>query len=213
MSLAIGRTVFAACGALSLAGIWLGPLPDVAAHSFSAHMAMHMGVVAVGTPLLALGLAGGRFDPVRLRPALFPPIPISLLELAVVWAWHMPALHDAARHSSLGLVLEQGSFAASGLLVWLSAFGGTPPAIRRRAAGLVALLLTSMHMTLLGALLALAPRPLYPHHGWPEGRTPLADQHLGGAIMLVVGGIAYLAGGLGLATRLLLPGRARGLRP
>src|SRR5690606_25577673 len=149
--------------------------------------------------------AGGRHDPVRRLPGVFAPVPASVVELLVVWGWHAPALHDAARSTAGALVLEQGMFLASGLLVWLAAFGGGA-ALRaeRRAAGVVALLLTSMHMTLLGALLALPPRPLYAHVGAGGGTlTPLQDQHLGGAIMLTVGGAAYLAGGLALTVGLL----------
>lgn len=188
-------------GVLALAALWLGPLPELARHSFSAHMTLHMGVVALAAPLLALGLAGGRLDPVRRVPGLFPPIPLSVVELAVVWAWHAPALHHAARHRADALLVEQGTFLLAGLLVWLSAFGGAPEQREgRAAAGVVALLLTSMHMTLLGALLALGPRPLYTHEAGP---TPLGDQHLGGAIMLIVGGIAYLLGGLWLTGALL----------
>lgn len=190
-------------GLLLLAVFWGGPLPRLAAVSFSAHMAMHMGIVAVVAPLLALGIAGGSFDPVRRAPRLFPPIPLSILELAAVWGWHAPALHQVARSTAWGLVAEQGTFLTAGLLVWLSAFGGGATlAAERRGAGVAALLLTSMHMTLLGALLALTPRALY-------GRIelcpfpPLEDQHLGGAIMLLVGGLAYLAGGLGLTAALL----------
>lgn len=191
-----------ALGAAALALLWLGPLPGLAAHSFSAHMTMHMGVVAVAAPLLALGLAGGRFDPVRRAPALFPPVPLSLVELAVVWAFHAPALHHAARGGAAGFALEQAAFLASGLLVWLSVLGGDPARRDERAgAGVAALLLTSMHMTLLGALLALTPRALYHHAG--GGLTPLEDQHLGGAIMLAVGGVVYLAGGLWLMAALL----------
>ena len=59
------RRGFLTLGLLILAGIWLGPLPQLAQHSFSAHMAMHMGVVAIAAPFLALGIAGGSFDPVR----------------------------------------------------------------------------------------------------------------------------------------------------
>jgi putative membrane protein len=73
----------------------------------------------------------------------------------------------------------------------------------RTAAGIVGLLLTAMHMTLLGALLALAPRPLYAHLEGVSRLTPLEDQHLGGAIMLLTGGVAYLAGGLWLTAGLL----------
>ena len=191
-------------GLLLLTAVWLGPLPERAVQSFAAHMTMHMGVVALAAPLLALGIAGGTRDPVRKAPALFAPIPISLVELFIVWAWHAPVLHHAARHSLMGLVIEQSLFLLSGLLVWLSAFGGEPrQRSNRAAAGIIALLLTSMHMTLLGALLALPLRPLYAHAGGIAGLTPLQDQQLGGAIMLVVGGVSYLLGGLWLTTRLL----------
>jgi putative membrane protein len=58
-------------------------------------------------------------------------------------------------------------------------------------------------MTFLGALLALAPRPLYTHVAQFAGLTQLEDQHLGGAIMLVVGGVSYLGGGLWLTASLV----------
>jgi putative membrane protein len=194
-------------GLLILAAVWFGPLPQLAHQAFFAHMTMHMGVVAIAAPLLAVGIAGARLDPVRKLPVLLAPIPVSLAELIVVWAWHTPALHYLARHTFSGLLAEQGTFLLSGLLVWLSAFGGEPSRrASRSAAGLVALLLTSMHMTLLGALLALSPRALYAHAGGLSGLTPLEDQHLGGAIMLVVGGLSYLIGGLVLAAGLLRVG-------
>ena len=201
-----------ALGVLALAGAWLGPLPALAPEYFSAHMTLHMAVVAVAAPLIALGLAGGRLDPALRFPRLFSPIPASVVELVVVWAWHAPALHRAARADEAGLLAEQAMFLAAGLLVWMSAFGGGAGGAGSRAgAGVVALLLTSMHMTLLGALLALSPRPLYA--GGASGlhaHAALDEQHLGGAIMLLVGGASYLAGGLWLSATLL---RARAARP
>jgi putative membrane protein len=197
-----------------LAAAWLGPLPDLAQGSFSAHMTMHMAVVALAAPLLALGLSGTAIDPARVSPRLFAPIPASIIELVVVWAWHAPALHHAARHQPLTLALEQASFLAAGLLLWIAVLGGDREQRRvRAAAGVVGLLMTSMHMTLLGALFALSPRLLYPHlTGAAPGMAPLADQHLGGAIMLLVGGMSYLAGGLWMMAGLLraeLGGRAQ----
>ena len=191
-------------GLLVLAVIWLGPLPHIASNAFFAHMIMHMGVVAVAAPLIALGIAGERFDPIRKAPRLFAPIAASMVELLVVWAWHAPALHHAARHQAPALVAEQGMFLVTGLFMWLSAFGGDDWNNRaRRGAGVIGLLLTSMHMTLLGALLALTPRPLYAHAAGFAGLTSIEDQHLGGAIMLAVGGVSYLAGGLWLMGHLM----------
>lgn len=199
------RTTMLTAGVVVLAIAWLGPLPALARWSFSAHMTMHMAVVAVAAPFIALGVSTGRFDPVRTKPGLFAPIPASIAELIVVWAWHTPTLHHAARHETWALVLEQSSFLAAGLFLWMAVLGGHR-ALRepRRGAGVVALLFTSMHMTLLGALFALAPRPLYGHaaHG-PADLSSLADQHFGGAIMLLVGAAAYMIGGLLLMVGLL----------
>lgn len=206
-------------GGSALALAWLAPLEPLVPGPFSRFMLMHVGVVAVAAPLIALGIAGGRLDPIRAMSTggaagltaaclglLFAPLTASVIELLVVWGWHAPALHEAARSSPLVLGIEQTSFLLAGLLVWLSAFGGEDsPRSRRRGEGVVALLLTSMHMTLLGALLALPPRPLY---AAGSAASSLADQHLGGALMIGVGGVAYLAGGLALTLGLLRgPGR------
>jgi len=200
-------------GLLTLCIAWSGSLSALSPGPFTAHMSMHMAVVGVAAPLIALGLAGGRWDPVRKLPRLFAPVPASMVELVAVWVWHAPALHHAARHAAAPLLLEQATFLLSGLLVWLAAFGGDASARANRAgSGVLALLLTSMHMTLLGALLALAPRPLYEHAVAALAHaslTPLQDQHLGGAIMLLVGGASYLSGGLWLARILLRDARTQ----
>lgn len=204
------QTAFLIAGLGTLGAAWLGPLPILAERAFFAHMTMHMTVVAVASPLIALGIAGGRFDPVCKFPSFFAPIPASILELLVVWGWHAPALHHAARHSTIGFVAEQGTFLFTGLLLWLSVFGGSSRITGNRGgAGVAALLLTSMHMTLLGALLALTPRPLYAHADVSLQLSALGDQQLGGAIMIGVGGISYLAGGLWVTIGLL---RARPLK-
>jgi putative membrane protein len=198
------RQVSLVLGASVLLAAWLGPLPSLSQRSFAAHMAMHVSVIAIAAPLLAVGVAGGRADPARRVPALFMALPASVVELVVVWAWHAPALHHAARHDTALLVAEQASFLAAGLLVWLSACGGAPSR-ERAAAGIGGLLLTSMHMTLLGVLLAGASRPLYAHPGAMTvfGLTPLQDQQLGGVLMLAVGGAVYLGGALLLLAGLL----------
>jgi putative membrane protein len=176
-------------------------------------MIVHMSVVAGAAPLLSYAVAGGRFDPVRRAPAVFSAMLASLVELGVVWLWHTPLLHAAARQNSGALIAEQATFLLSGIYLWVSAFGGGPETRRARgAAGVGALLLTVMHMTLLGALLALSPRPLYAGLHGHAGMSPLDDQHLGGAVMIVVGGVSYLAGGLWLSFEVLNGALPRGSR-
>lgn len=201
------RPIAAGAALTILALLWLGPLLTTDAESFTAHMIAHMGVVAVAAPLLAIGVAGTRFDP--LRGHRFAPLAIiaSLAELIVVWAWHAPALRELARSSSLATAVEQASFLIVGLVLWLSCFGYDPAGRdRRNAAGVIGLLMTSIHMTLLGVLLALTTRPLYgtePVTCLGYTLSAVVDQQLGGILMLLIGAAVYLAGGLALAARLL----------
>lgn len=210
------RPVYFALGVAVLFALWVWPLPQLGGPPFSVHMAMHMALVTVAAPLLSLGVAGGRLDPVLRAPSWFAAVPASMLELVAVWAWHVPALHHAARTHPAAYALEQVTFLVAGVFLWASALGGGPNLRRARlTGGVTGLLLTAMHMTLLGALLALAPRVLYAHgdggahgHGGAPLLTPLLDQQLGGAIMLLVGGVAYLTGGLALVADALRHRRA-----
>lgn len=184
---------------------WAGPLPGMIPGSFAAHMALHMIVVGIGVPLLAAGIAPALAGRGPLRSQLVLPIAVSLVDFVIVWGWHAPALHHASRTNGWALATEQASFALVSLLVWLVALAGTAETRRVAAmAGAMALFFTSMHMTLLGALIGLAPRPIYGEHLHHGGfLAPLADQQLGGVIMLAIGGVIYLCGGLMLMARVL----------
>ncbi|MEY8840445.1 cytochrome c oxidase assembly protein [Cribrihabitans sp. XS_ASV171] len=182
------RTVPAIAALLMLAGIWF---PDWEAYlgAFPAHMLRHMGLVALAAPLLVLALpAVGR---------IAPPVAIAAaIEFAVVWAFHLPLAHATTQSGGVWYLFEQALFLAAGVAVWASALPPSP-----RLAGAVGLLLTSMHMTLLGALLILAPKDLYAEIC---GRAPdLSGQQLGGILMLAMGTPAYLFGGLALTASAL----------
>jgi putative membrane protein len=198
--------LFIGLGLALLLAAWAGPLPRLVPESFAAHMALHMGIVGIAIPVLAAGLAPMLADHPYLRSQLVLPIVISLFDLVVVWGWHTPALHHASRSSSWMLAYEQASFALAALLVWILALAA-PKGRREGAAlaGALALFFTSMHMTLLGALIGLAPRPIYPGHAHhsPFGLSEMADQQVVGVIMLAIGGVIYLLGGLLLVARAL----------
>lgn len=154
--------------------------------TFTSHMAWHMLLVAGLVPAGCALVRGTRFDPVLRAPVMFSPLLACLIEFIVVWAWHVPALHDAARHHWAWWAAEQGSFAAAACYLWLSILGGAADRLRIRAMwSSIALALTFAHMTMLGVLVALAPRPLYAH-------TPgLVDQQMGGAVMIAAGALLY----------------------
>lgn len=194
-----------------LFGAWL---LAAAGAGMTGHMAAHMAAVAVAAPLVAYGIAASRVDPAMRFPTVVTPLAMSLLELVVVWGWHLPAARAFAASSPVGLVLEQGMFFTTGLLLWSACLGAREAAnSARRAAGVGALLLTTMHMTLLGVLIALAPRPLFAGHGHSLlGLDPLADQQAAGVVMLLVGGGSYLLGGLLLLAGMLRSAPAKAAR-
>ncbi|MGF6178658.1 cytochrome c oxidase assembly protein [Ensifer sp. 4252] len=185
--------------------------------AFSGHMGAHMVLVAIIAPLAACAVSGTWLDPT----ASWHPgsaLLLSFVEFAVVWVWHVPLMRDLAEVSIGMRLLELAAFLVAGSLLWLACLGrGRKGEVA--LGGAVALLLTSMHMTLLGVLLTMAPRPLY---GSADVTclgllmTASQDQQLGGIVMLLMGAIIYLAGGVGLVAKLVRtpdvrPGKGQGL--
>lgn len=188
------RTGAALLAALALALAWVAPLGSWLA-PFPAHMLAHMTLVAVAAPLLVLAFPGA-FDRLRV-----PALAGAVVEFLIVWGWHLPALHGAARLDPGWHLAEQALFLLGGLAVWVGALRAAEP-----LAGAGALLLTSMHMTLLGALLVLSNADLYAAYcGTPPD---LFGQRLGGLLMLGIGTPVYLLGGLWLTSLRLREGAA-----
>jgi putative membrane protein len=186
-----------AIGIVILASLWIPLGLGMDRASFAGHMLVHMGVVVIAAPVIALAVSGTNYDICR-RFTWVAPLPASLIELVIVWTWHAPFMREWAEVSFLGALIEQACFLAGGVLLWLACLN---TAHGQRLAGVFALLLTSMHMTLLGVLLTMAPRPLYGSDAVTCLGVVLSaeqDQQTGGVIMLVLGAAAYLAGGMAL---------------
>ncbi|QCL97840.1 cytochrome c oxidase assembly protein [Agrobacterium tumefaciens] len=170
--------------------------------SFTSHMVIHMGIVAFAAPIIALSMTGSTYRKKMPLVKRLTTMPASVIELVVVWFWHSPAIRAAADASFILSVSEQISFFAAGLLLWYVCLQPR----EGRLAGATGLLFTFMHMTLLGVLIALAPRPLYGEgdvtcFGIPLSAT--SDQQTGGVLMLVASAFSYLVGGLVLVAGLL----------
>ncbi|MDW4500183.1 cytochrome c oxidase assembly protein [Sulfitobacter sp. D35] len=170
-------------GLALLALLWLSPLPALAAGSIVLHMVLHLAIIAVVPALLAPRL------PVTVTPVFLAAA--VALEMLVVWGWHSPAAHLWARLSPEGLVLEQGSFLLAGLLLWSAARSAGP------YAGAAVMLATVMHMTLLGAIIGLAPRLVYGDICAEYlGLDALEEQQVAGALMALGGGCFFLMAAL-----------------
>jgi len=132
---------------------------------------------------------------------LTAPLNATLAHGAAIWVWHLPLLFVAAVSHVAVHRLQHLSFLITALLFWYSM-------LRRAQAGaaLWHTFFTMLHTSLLGALLALAARPLFwapATDALSSGLTPLEDQQLGGVLMWVPAGTVYAAAVLVFASRWL----------
>jgi putative membrane protein len=210
-------------GEAALVAALVSPLDALGGTLLSAHMTQHALLVAVAPPLLLLGLPGAAFawslSPgrrrgvagsavwrtlVRLGDVLSRPFPAAVLHGAVLWLWHAPALFDAAIVLPWLHAVEHLSFFATAILFWRAVLAAR--SAHRAASALGAAFATLVHGGLLGALITLAPHPLYASYaGRTEiwGLTALDDQQLAGLLMWVPMGLVYLAACLVLARRVV----------
>ncbi len=190
----------AAAAGIAALSAWAALLAGFVPAPFVRHMLADVAVTALAAPLLAAGLAG------RLRPIpLPPPLPACAAAFAALWLWHVPLLHGLAVFSPLVRVIEELCLLGAAFVLWASALRATAGG---GATGILALLLTAMHVFVLGSLLALAPRPLYTADIRTLGDVyaHLAAQGAGGMVLLA-GGVMHCAGALWLLGRLLRPPR------
>lgn len=154
----------------------VSPPVDAAAHrSLVAHMVQHLVLVTVAAPLLGFGLP----LPFGRRRWLGWVAASVVVSTAALWAWHAPALFDAAAESVPLHVAEHLSFLGSAVLLWSVVAG---PGRRARAGlGVLAVFAATMPATLLGGAMTLAGRP------WYAAYPSLADQRIAGALMWAAG--------------------------
>jgi cytochrome c oxidase assembly factor CtaG len=209
-----------------LACFWLGwtvlalallsPLHLLAERLLSAHMIEHELIMAIAAPLLVLSRPLGpllwafpdRWRRTMALTFLAPigtllawlsiPVVATLLHSAVIWAWHVPILFNAALANPWLHILQHVSFLVSAVLFWYAILSVPHD---RLGVSALQLFMTMIAMTALGALIALSQQPLYAaYQGHAElfGWTTLDDQQLAGVIMWVPGCAIYAAAAIAL---------------
>lgn len=213
-------------GWIALVAALVSPLHFIGEHLFTFHMIEHELVMGVAAPLLALARPVGILFwgmPRRLRhiarkaiksrsaQRVWVVLSSGLVETALhglaIWVWHVPALFDATVSDILLHRLQHLSFFATALLFWWTVLWKSD-----RGTAAWHLFVTMMHTTILGALIALAPRVAYmaQTQSAPEwGLTPLEDQQLAGIVMWVPSGIIYAGAALAMLA-LWIQGASRG---
>ncbi|MGH7373313.1 MAG: cytochrome c oxidase assembly protein [Candidatus Rokuibacteriota bacterium] len=186
----------------------LSPIDQFASLLFTAHMIQHMLLMMVAAPLLLLGNPLAAFlwglpkklrraaGHLLIRSARFRKVlwtltlmPVAwLLYTGTLWVWHHPVVYQAAlRHHEIH-DLEHLTFFVAALLFWWPIIEPAPRlhGLLHSAFGIVYLIAATAQNTLLGMLLALPDRVLYPYYAEAPrlfGLSALDDQALGGGIM------------------------------
>lgn len=216
-----------AAGWLVLAFALLGPLDAWSGRSFAAHMTQHEALMLIAAPLLVRGRPLAVWSwalSARLRAATHRlltrsawrhvwrtftrPLGATALQLGVLFAWHLPAWFDRAVTHAGVHALQHASFLAAALCFWWAVRTSASARSASRAASGIAVacvFVTMLATGALGALLTFAPVPWYRAYadGAAWGLSALEDQQLGGLLMWVPGGLAYLLAGLVHAARIV----------
>jgi cytochrome c oxidase assembly factor CtaG len=194
----------------ALFSLWMAlisPLDAMAHQLFAMHMLQHLVLILVAAPLIAasapllvsglvlpraLSRTGRRVARSRAGSALSHPLVILGAHVVAIWAWHLPALYEAALRSTFVHVLEHASFLGTGIAYWWVLFRRRPRLFGGQA--VLYLFAGGIQGAALGALITFAPTLLYDVHTetivW--GLTPLEDQQVAGATMWVPSGIVYV---------------------
>jgi len=171
---------------------------------FSLHMLQHLLLMMVTPPLVLLGIVGTRpRHPSRHRLvrrawwAITRPWPALVLFNAVMLVWHVPTLYNTTLTTQPVHILEHLSFIAAGLVFWWPIVDPIRSATSTLVSPLskIAMLgVSGIPPTVLGLIFALSPTAFYDfyvHAPRLWGLSPIADQQIGGVVMLGLGNVIY----------------------
>lgn len=170
------------------------------------HMIQHMMLMGVAAPLLVLGtpfLVMLWAFPLSFRRAygavkrrverwragryfLWQPVAMWFLFGLTLWIWHLPVLYEATLYDELFHDFQHFTFVVVSCLFWRVLLDPVSRLKMGRGMGVIYLFLTSLHATILGVFMTLAPKIWYPFY---ESRAPrwklsaLEDQQVAGLIM------------------------------
>ncbi|HEY7831082.1 MAG TPA: cytochrome c oxidase assembly protein [Solirubrobacteraceae bacterium] len=176
-------------------GAALTSLGDDSQELLSAHMVEHLLLGDVAALLIVLGLTAPLIAPIlrigffnRMRVLAHPLVAFPLWAIDL-YVWHLPVLYQAAlRHPGIH-ALEHAMFLGLGVNMWMCLFGPLPmPAWFGNLGKLLYIVAVRLTGAVLGNVFLWSGHAFYPfyNHGdavWHV--SPIADQNLAGAIMMI----------------------------
>jgi len=186
---------------LGLLTLWVAletPIDTISDHYLdSIHMLQHVLLGFVAPPLMLLGLstqmAGivARFPFVR---AITEPVPAQVIAAAVMIVWHLPKLYDATLRSESLHVVEHLMFIGAGLVLFWPILEATSAHARWQLSPgfkLLYMLAATLPQDGIALVLLFSRVPFYEFYVHAprliSSLTPLIDQTLAGAVLMVLG--------------------------
>jgi cytochrome c oxidase assembly factor CtaG len=203
-----GRMALFAAGLVTILVALVSPLDELGDQLLVMHMIQHILLLDIVPILLILGLTKVLLRPVTRRLQglerragyLAHPAFAVVVYVGFMWAWHVPAMYDAAVRNTTVHAFEHLCFAAAGTLYWWHLLSPIRSRMRLGGLGPVGYMAsTKLLVGLLGIALAFAPASFYPfyeHHPRYWGLSPAVDQSMAGLTMAleqsIVMGIALV---------------------
>ncbi len=187
-----------ACFGLGIGVIMLAlvtPVAHIGGELILAHMAQHILMADLGALLMVFGLTGPLLQPIlatpvarRLRVLAHPVVAFSLWAVDL-FAWHSPALYQAAINHEAVHALQHTSFVFFGFTMWLALLGPLPqPSWFGNGAKLLYVVAVRLTGALLGNIFIWSGSVFYPDYRPGEASwdlSPLQDQGAAGTIMMI----------------------------
>jgi len=166
------------------------------------HMIEHLLLGDIASLLIVLGLTGPLLAPVlrirffdRLRVLTNPLVAFPLWAVDL-YVWHLPVLYQAALRHSAVHALQHIMFLTFGINMWMCLFGPLPtPSWFGNLGKLLYIVAVRLTGAALGNIFLWSGTVFYPfyiHGDAVYHISPLADQNIAGAIMMVEGSILTL---------------------
>ncbi|MEA2450011.1 MAG: hypothetical protein QOG63_1943 [Thermoleophilaceae bacterium] len=183
---------------------------------FTMHMAQHILLGDIAPLLLLLSLSRVIMRPAtrrfhsferRLGP-LAHPVAFILIWFFLVYFWHIPALYEAAIRHPLVHALEHASFFTAGCAVWWPLIQPVPMRYKLRGVAIFGYILAAkLGLGMLGLYLTWSKGVAYDYYAhvpriW--GLSPIEDQNVGGALMMLEQSLVLVSAFVLLFVRMLL---------
>jgi putative membrane protein len=190
-----GRLALFAAGLLLILAALVSPIDGLGDQLLVMHMVQHVILLDLVPICLILGLNKVLLRPVtrklhgveRRAGYLAHPAFAVLAYAGFMWAWHIPAMYDAALRNSAVHALEHTCFIVAGTLYWWHLLSPIRSRMRLGGLGPVSYMVsTKLLVGVLGIVLAFAPASFYPfyeHHPHYWGLSPSEDQSMAGLVM------------------------------